>query len=1456
MIKKYGILILLLNLSVLMIAAEGSYIFDHISRINGLSNSSISTIVQDKDGFMWFGTQGGLNRYDGKNVIVYEHDPFDSNSLPHRLIQTMYLDYDKNILWIGTYNGLAKYEIYKNQFTHYPHDPKNKSGLSNEVVTAITIDDDHQVWVGTLNGLNVLNLKTGQFKQYYHDPDNSFSLSDDTIRSLLKDSKGRIWIGTYHGLNLYDPDNDQFISYTPENTPNLKSPYIMSMSEDSHGNIWIGNWGEGIVKFLPEDGIFENSIVTDDNRIYVINAKDTGRIWAGTWGGGLFEYNLENGRLNQYYYDQNNSGSISHDVIYSIFLDNSDLLWVGTNGNGLNKLNKEKIDYRRFSYDPQNILSLSHGKVSSIIEDHQGDLWFGIYDGGLNRYSIKNDEMIHYRNDPNNSRSLSNDIVTFVYEDSKNNIWIGTNNGLNIYQPDTDGFVHYLPDGTNQKPTGLIPYAMVEDDTGDLWIGYYKNGIDRWDLETGNFINYRLNPDDEGSLSDNLVYWMIMDRDKDIWIGTNNGLNLYDKDEDSFESFFNNPDDLNSLSNNTTRILFEDSKGRIWIGTTSGGVNVLDKTTGVFKHYNRNNGLSDNAILSILEDDKGDIWISTSYGINIIDPDTNVITMISEEDGLWGMEFNTGHTKTTDGELLFGAMHGVYSFSSLPNKVNFYKPMIQIVNINVMNSPLKSEQPYYLLDEIHLSHNQNFLSFEFISIDYHAPSKNQYAYQLTGIDNDWVYIGTRNYVSYSNLSPGRYEFLVKATNSDGVWNDNPKSITVVIDNPPWRSWWAYLIYISAIAAIIYFIKLATDLKIEKEKAEVSNKEKSEFLANMSHEIRTPLNSIIGFSKLLNTSSLNGLQKQYLNSVNSSAESLLGIINDILDLSKIEAGKLELEMIKTDINEIINKSIEIVRFPSFEKNLELILLIQPDVPRHMITDPTRLRQILVNLLGNAVKFTEKGEVRLELSFEKLDDKKGKFIFSVVDTGIGINQEQIKKIFSNFSQADVSITRNFGGTGLGLAISNLLVKKLGSNLELSSIPREGSRFSFSIMTDFADFDWFRQTTKHSYTKGMLVSENHSILLMLNQSINHLGIQTDTIRSADEWLIKSTYINRCDLLFIDTDIDQDFLDKVIAWLKNAPAAFNNTKIILLNSPRSLEQVNAMLKSFQANYSLLKPISSRDIQNCLMDKQESYMEEPEITNKLVFSKPPHVLIAEDVSMNMLLFTTLLNKNIKDVIISQAANGYEALKLAENNRYDLILMDLRMPKMDGIEATKKIRKIEESKNYHRTPIIALTASAIKEEEIRSLEAGMDDFLSKPVDEKKLINCFRKYLKPINNTHNEVKKESQLDNEVLHFDRNRILKKIGGDERILMEILRTAKIDLEARLNSLKDAIEKEDIQLIKKEIHAIKGTSLEICFMRFGNIAKDIETHSHNIEYVKKNYINLSDEWNQIKDIIDLELV
>jgi signal transduction histidine kinase/ligand-binding sensor domain-containing protein/DNA-binding response OmpR family regulator len=1454
-IKNIFIILICFTLAGVLFASEGAYIFDHITRKEGLSNSSISSIVQDKDGFMWFGTQGGLNRYDGKNVKLYEHNPYDENSLPHRLIQTMFLDYEKNILWIGTYNGLARFDIYKETFKHYPHIPKDKFSLSNEVVTAITTDNEDNVWVGTLNGLNVLNPETGEIKHYFHDSENSFSLSDDTVRSILKDSKGRIWVGTYHGLNLYHAERDDFTRYTPENTDNLKSPYIMSLSEDEQGHIWIGNWGEGIVEFLPDQGVFKDSIVTDDNRIYVINAKDNGRIWAGTWGGGIYEYVLEKKVLNKYVYDQNNLGSISHDVVYSIFLDNSDLLWIGTNGNGLNRLNKDKIDYRRFSYDPQSDVSLSHGKVNSIIEDHRGDLWFGIYDGGLNRYNPNEDKMTVYRNDPNTENSLSNDIVTFIYEDSDNNIWVGTNEGLNLYKSESDDFDHYLPDGTNNNPSGTIPYAMVEDDMGNLWIGYYKNGVDNWNRETGQFQNYRMDADDLNSLSDNLVYWIIQDREGDIWIGTNNGLNCFDPDSEEFVSYFNDPDDINSLSNNTARMLMEDSKGRIWIGTTSGGVNLYDKEKDAFLHYNGNNGLSDNAILSMLEDDKGDIWVATSYGINIIDPETGVITLISEEDGLWGMEFNSGHLKTSGGNLLFGSMHGVYSFRSSPNKVNFYKPKIQIVEIMVMNEPLKSNGPYYLLEDIDLSYNENFLSFEFISIDYHAPSKNQYAYRLSGVDNDWVYIGTRNYVSYSNLSPGQYEFQVKASNSDGVWNENPKVLSIMINPPPWRSWWAYLIYIASIAAVIYFIKLATDLKIKKEKAEISNKEKTEFLANMSHEIRTPMNSIIGFSKLLKQSSLNDTQKQYLESVNASAQSLLGIINDILDLSKIEAGKLELEMIKTDINEIINKSIEIIRYPSFEKNLELLLEIQPDIPRFLVTDPTRLRQILINLMGNAVKFTEKGEVKLKVNFEKIDEKKGKFTFSVSDTGIGISKDQMKKIFSNFSQGDISITRKFGGSGLGLAISNLLVQKLGGKLELNSVPEAGSKFSFSLLTEYDGYNWFKEETTHKYSHAVIISNHSSLTGIISTTLNHLEISSDQFESAKVAYEESEKSYKYDLMIIDSDMeDEDLLDTLQTIRQKESENNKKMEIILLHSPKIAEIQQDELNAIDLKCSLLKPLNPRDLHECFKgDRQVNANEQKEI-EKYRFNRPPRILIAEDVAMNMLLFKTILAKYLEGVRIWEASNGYEALQLVKNNRFDFVLMDLRMPEMDGIEATKKIREFEKGVDYH-TPIVALTASAIREDEIRSLESGMDEFLSKPVDENKLIKCFLEYVKPLNSQIRTKTKEEQTTNEVIHFDREKLLRKISQDKETLKEILKTAKADFESRLSLLGHAVGENKKQNILKEAHAIKGSAFEICLMKFGEIAKLIETESDDINKVKENYQKLISEWEIVNTIIEEEL-
>jgi len=1430
-----------------------NYIFDHLHRSDGLSNSSVSSIVQDKNGFLWFGTQGGLNRYDGRNFKYFEHDPYNSSTLPHRLIQTMFLDYEANILWIGTYDGLSRFEIDTEKFTTYRHIQEDEATLSNEIVTAITKDDDGNIWVGTLNGLNLLNPETGSVKRYMYSENDDYSLSGNTVRSLLKDRNGNIWVGTLSGLNLYDPETDSFRLYSSKNFKSLKTDYIMALAEDKQGIIWIGNWGNGLVRFNPDTLEFD-LIETADNRIYTVRTEENGSIWAGTWGGGLYEYHPDYDSVIEFRFDENNPGSLSHDTVYSIFIDDSGLIWIGTNGNGLNKLNRNKKDYRKFNSETDNPLSISRGKVNSILEDYEGNLWFGIYNGGLNKYDQTEKKIVKYINRPGDDRSLSNNIVTFLYEDSLHNLWIGTDDGLNKYNRDTDDFDHYLPDGTNQKPTGSIPYTMTEDKVGNFWIGYYQSGIDYWNQKEDRFINYQFDSENPDSLSDNLVYHVFEDSEGSIWIGTNNALDKYNPMNDSFIKYVNIPEDRNSISNNTVRLIFEDSGGNMWFGTSSGGVNELLKNTGEFVHYSKKNGLSDNAVSAILEDNLGNIWISTSYGINIFHPESKSFTYITEQDGLWGMEFNPGNEKAADGTLYFGAMHGIYAFEQTPETVNYHEPQIHLINIEVMNEPYDSETIYNNLNEMILPQNRNFISFEFIGIDYYSPEKNQYAYQLEGVDTDWIYSGSRNYVSYSNLPHGKYRFRVKAANNDGIWNEEGITLDLVILPSPFETGWAYLGYTVVAGFFVYLVLLGINLKLKKENAETSSQAKSEFLANISHEVRTPLNSIIGFSNLLSETQVTDLQLQYVTTLKNSAHSLLDIINDILDISKIEAGKIEMENIRINLVSLLEQSIDMVKYQSSVKGIELILNISPDLPEYAYFDPVRLKQVLLNLLNNAIKFTHEGEVELTVNFRKTDHDKGLFYFSVRDTGIGISEEKQKRLFKAFSQADPSTTRKYGGTGLGLFISNNFVNKMGSVIKIKSREGSGSTFSFEIETDYDHNSWLSTRLLTEKKKILCTGRNKTLLDMLAGALTKAGAVCDTALSLED--TAGLLRGKTDYDFLMLNNDQSDFESQIEFLDMIKKLNLNLRTILLVNAQEHSEITDTLYDF----TLIKPFKINELFDILQSgKKPKQADRAEMTvenRKKEFQLmrlTPKILVVEDVTLNMLLIKTILNQIMEDSVITLATNGKKAVEMVEREDFDIILMDIQMPEMDGIEATKMIRQIETKKNS-RTPIVALTAGAIKGEEEKCIAAGMDDFLTKPINRKVLQKTLSKYL----SSDSLEEKNDAVDSSVKsndHYNREKLMKKIDDDDATLRLLIETAQKDIEDRIMNLTESVNQLEYETIRRESHAIKGSASELCFEILSDQAKALEMAAKNrnpdISILLRELIG---EWENVKSEIKRE--
>ncbi|MBF0227338.1 MAG: response regulator, partial [Desulfobacterales bacterium] len=662
----------------------------------------------------------------------------------------------------------------------------------------------------------------------------------------------------------------------------------------------------------------------------------------------------------------------------------------------------------------------------------------------------------------------------------------------------------------------------------------------------------------------------------------------------------------------------------------------------------------------------------------------------------------------------------------------------------------------------------------------------------------------------------------------------------------------------------YLLTVMTDITKQKE-AEIlaikASKAKSEFLANMSHEIRTPLNGVIGFTDLLKKTNLDSMQKQYVDNISTSANSLLGIINDILDFSKIEAGKLELEKIKTDIIEITEQVADIVKFHVSQKGLELLLNIEPDIPRFALVDPIRLKQILVNLLSNAIKFTEQGEVEITVTFTRKNERLGEFNFSVQDTGIGISEEQQKKLFKAFSQVDSSTTRKFGGTGLGLIISNLLAEKMGSEIKLRSEIGMGSNFFFSIETEYEVGEKLDLSSLTDIKRVLVIDDNDHNRIILEQIFKNWGIE---FVGEDNGLLGLKHIEisgAFDVIIVDYNMPYlNGIDTIKMIREKLHLSPKQQPIILLHSSADDPMIHEECKKLGVRFNLIKPIKSQELLYYLkniynrldIDKNQNIL----FSDPVVISKDikPIIIVAEDVSMNMLLATTIIKQILPNSIILEAKNGKEAFDTAKTKNPDIILMDVQMPEMDGIEATEHIRKLNLVKHV---PIIALTAGAVKEEKEKCLKAGMDDFLSKPISLEDLHKILKKYLfsekkseiNIVSNEHIERKKS-------LHFDKKKLMEKIDYDNVIFQKLIQTLP-DLFSTIESLGDAIRERDLLKIKMTAHGIKGSSLTMCFDRLTELAKELEENSYNsnVEKLNETFNNILLEWEQIKSIVNLPL-
>jgi diguanylate cyclase (GGDEF)-like protein len=762
-----------------------------LDRTDGLPHNSVSSIQQDRRGFLWFGTQGGLTRYDGRSFRTYKNRPFDTTSLPHDLVQTTYYSEADDTLWVGTYSGLARLTLGEPGFTTYQSDTNDWQTLSDNVVIAISHGPEGNLWVGTQNGLNRMTAE-GDFER--------ITTESEVVRALYLDSNNTLWIGTYAGLARWNPQTEQV---EPVDF-GWSSPYVMAIRETSDGELLLGTWGDesdtgGMVRVDVENRSFEPYFFAD-NRIYTVLAGSDGTLWAGSWGGGLFAVTSEGQRFT---FSEDRDEGVASPVVYSLFEDAAGLVWIGTNGGGVHYVSPRQRNFRAYHHDPDDPASLPAGKINAIYRDRTGRLWVGLYSGGLAWYDEEAERWHVHDVDADDPYALVNDIVTVLYEDRRGRLWVGTNGGLQQYDRENDRFLTWGRDVyPDVEYSGEIVYQVAEDSEGYLWIGSYRGGLTRVEPETGETRVFKANPDDPASLSNNLVYDLLTDSRGDLWIATNDGLNRYDPQREAFTVYRHDADDRSTISSNTVRVLYEDSRDQLWVGTVSGGLNLLDRDTGRFTHLTQDDGLSDNSILSILEGAMGQLWIGTQQGITSYDSDSGAVDILDEQDGLFGSAFHSGAFQDTDGTLLFGGGHGITRIDSSLALQNTHPPEVQIVDVQVFQESVDPDRVSFNDAEITIDSSDSFISFEFVGLDYESPQSNRYRYQLDGFERDQVIAGTRNFATYTNLPAGSYELQVWAANNDGVWTGEPATLKLNVTGPWYAQWWAYGLYAAAVGVLI------------------------------------------------------------------------------------------------------------------------------------------------------------------------------------------------------------------------------------------------------------------------------------------------------------------------------------------------------------------------------------------------------------------------------------------------------------------------------------------------------------------------------------------------------------------------------------------------------------------------------------------------------------------------------
>jgi len=1059
----------------------------------------VRCIIKDHKGYMWFGTEDGLIRYDGINLYVYENDQDDSTSLSHKSVNAIVEDTNNN-LWVGTSMGLNLYSRDLDNFIRVGNLNANISRLNDNYISALCADNEGLLWIGTFgDGVNVYDPEKQRVNHYSYNNDDPNTLSSNRITCIASDSEDNIWLGTQNGLYLFSEKDKGFRQfYSEKGKPeSLSSNNITSLTVDLEGNLWAGTMGGGLNKLEKKNNEIsfkhyynssrEGSL--SSNFILSLNADRKGNLWIGTDNGGLNLLQTGTDYFRVFQVEEGVANSISSNSIWSLYSDNEGRLWIGTYNRGINVIDEKFSKFESYQKNIVNKYSLTDNDVTGFVEDSHGNIWIATDGGGICRFNPLTRQFNKIILNSDGHKYLANNAIKAILFDSKGNLWVGTwAGGIDRLNENGVKIENYKIESKQGAGNNNI-LSLYEDSKGNVWAGTAGIGLFKYNAGTNTFEQIECSNPSRILNSLAFVTSILEDSDGNLWVGTLFGIVILKGDPDQKYTCVNFSwgDNIPSLSSNMIEVIFEDKKKRLWLGTGDYGLNLFNKEDSTSIVLQKEDGLPSNSIRGILEDDEGYLWITTNGGVCRFNYDSLSFTNYTREDGLNSNEFYLQSClRTKKGEFYMGGENGFNVFYPENIRNNNVIPPVYLTNLKINNisaeiglkdSPLKKHIGE--ISEIILNHKQSSFTIEFVALNYTRSARNQFSYKFEGFDAEWNYADNNRNASYTNIKPGKYWFMVKGSNNDGIWNNTPTTLLIRIKPPLWKTWWAILTYIVLISVLVAVslivwnerIKIKHQLRLEqlgREKEHELNEANIQFFTNISHEFRTPLSLIIAPLESIILSAHSKIKEQLV-VIYQNAQRLLHLTNNLMDFRKLEEGRTNLKVKYGNIISFIREVASYFNVNFKRRHINFTIdASETDIKGWF--DPEKLETILLNLLSNASKFTpDGGKIQIfinsitamaviekyNISLEEIHDTLRYIEIRVIDSGSGISPEDLPFVFEKFYQTNSLKKKKNSGTGIGLALTKGLIELNHGGIIARSVPNLETCLSFVLPIEQSSF-----------------------------------------------------------------------------------------------------------------------------------------------------------------------------------------------------------------------------------------------------------------------------------------------------------------------------------------------------------------------------------------------------------------